>query len=102
MLDVDPGQPNFNLAGQLALLRVRQLILTNADFKDCEQVKAFYLNTPTPNLNMKYYNACVEKLYQEFLSIKSEGDKVLIVNTCGWVEGLGAEIQLKLVAMIEP
>ena len=90
------------MAGQLALLRVRQLILTNADFKDCEQVKAFYINTPTPNLNMKYYNACVEQLYQEFLSIKSEGDKVLIVNTCGWVEGLGAEIQLKLVAMIEP
>ena len=31
-----------------------------------------------------------------------DGEKVLIVNTCGWVEGLGAEIQLKVVSIIDP
>ncbi len=54
-MDLDPGQPNFNLAGQLALLKMKDRILSNADYKDAEVVKGYYLNTPTPNLNMKYY-----------------------------------------------
>ena len=57
-MDLDPGQPNYNLAGQVALLRIYNYILTNADFREAEVVKAYYLNTPTPNLNMKYYQAC--------------------------------------------
>ena len=101
-MDVDPGQPNFNLAGQLTLLRVKDLVLTNADFKDCELVKGFYLNTPTPNLNMKYYNACVERLHNQFIETNKDKDKVLIINTCGWVEGLGSEIQLKIMEIIQP
>ena len=101
-MDLDPGQPNYNLAGQLTLLKVNSLILTNSDFKECEIMKAYYLNTPTPNLNMRYYNTCVERLYQHFKDLKVDGEKVLIVNTCGWVEGLGAEIQLKVVSIIDP
>jgi polynucleotide 5'-kinase involved in rRNA processing len=62
-MDLDPGQPNFNLAGQLALLRIRNRILTNTDFKEAELIKGYYLNTPTPNLNMKYYQSCVSKLF---------------------------------------
>ncbi len=54
-MDLDPGQPNYNLAGQVSLLRMNDLIITNADYKDIEHVKGYYLNTPTPNLNMKYY-----------------------------------------------
>lgn len=99
-MDLDPGQPNYNLAGQLSLLRISSLILTNSDFKNIETVKAFYLNTPTPNLNMAYYNACVEKLHQEFQAQHHGKEKVLIINTCGWVEGLGAEIQMKIVEKI--
>ena len=55
VMDLDPGQPNYNLAGQVCLLRMKEYILTNADFKDIEHVKGYYLNTPTPNLHMKYY-----------------------------------------------
>ncbi len=55
VMDLDPGQPNYNLAGQVSLLRMNDLIITNADYKDIEHVKGYYLNTPTPNLNMKYY-----------------------------------------------
>jgi len=55
---LDPGQPNYNLAGQVSLLKMGKYILTNADFKEAEIIKGYYLNTPTPNLNMKYYQAC--------------------------------------------
>jgi polynucleotide 5'-kinase involved in rRNA processing len=33
LMDLDPGQPNYNLAGQVALLKMDNYILTNADFK---------------------------------------------------------------------
>jgi polynucleotide 5'-kinase involved in rRNA processing len=33
---------------------------------------------------------------------ETKGGKCLIVNTCGWVEGLGAEIQLKIVEELKP
>jgi polynucleotide 5'-kinase involved in rRNA processing len=55
-MDLDPGQPNYNLAGQIALVKVKDLILTNSDFHDVQILAGYYLNSPTPNLNMKYYN----------------------------------------------
>jgi polynucleotide 5'-kinase involved in rRNA processing len=101
-MDLDPGQPNYNLAGQVALLRMGKYILTNADFKEAELIKGYYLNTPTPNLNMKYYQSCTAKLMDDFNGTPSDKKKVLIVNTCGWVEGLGADIQMKIVTILQP
>jgi polynucleotide 5'-kinase involved in rRNA processing len=70
-------------------MKMKDFILTNSDFSNIEIVKAYYLNTPTPNLNMKYYNTCVERLMLDYKQIKSKQNTILIVNTCGWVEGLG-------------
>jgi len=68
LLDLDPGQPNFSLAGQIALLKMNEYILTNADFKNVEIVKGYYLNSPTPQLNLNYYLACTERLLEDFKS----------------------------------
>lgn len=65
-------------------------------------VKSYYLNTPTPNLNMKYYTTCVESLLVDFRAYKSDRSKILLVNTCGWVEGLGADIQMRIADVIKP
>jgi polynucleotide 5'-kinase involved in rRNA processing len=80
-------------------------ILTNTDYKGVEIVKSYYLNTPTPNLNISYYNRCVEALLKHFrtqVPSSLDKEKVLIINTCGWVEGLGAEIQLKIAEIVSP
>lgn len=39
---------------------------------------------------------------KEFKEIQSESNKVLVVNTCGWVEGLGARMQIEAVKVIKP
>ncbi len=51
---------------------------------------------------MKYYQACTAKLFEDFINEQSEKKKVLIVNTCGWVEGLGTDIQMKIVQVLQP
>lgn len=68
LMDLDPGQPNYSLAGQVALMRMSQCIMTNTDYRGAEIVKGYYLNTPTPNLNMKYYQACTVRLFEDFKS----------------------------------
>ena len=87
------------------MLKISDAILTNTDYKGAEIVKSFYLNTPTPNLNISYYNRCTEALLNHFgaQAPSSAGkERVLIINTCGWVEGLGAEIQLKITDIVNP
>ena len=51
---------------------------------------------------MKYYQACTVKLLEDFKDVQTEKKKTLIVNTCGWVEGLGADIQMKIVTALQP
>ena len=46
--------------------------------------------------------ACVTQLYQHYLSIQSEKKKILVVNTFGWVEGIGAGLQLEIVNILNP
>jgi len=53
-------------------------------------------------LNKKYFMACVTQLYQHYLSIQSEKKKILVVNTFGWVEGIGAGLQLEIVNILNP
>lgn len=65
--------------------------MTNTDYDSPEYIRGYYLNTATPALNMSYYIQCGAELLKEYESIKSD-KKVLIVNTCGWVEGIGADI----------
>ncbi|CDW72444.1 UNKNOWN [Stylonychia lemnae] len=102
VMDLDPGQPNYNLAGQISLSTITQLILTNNDFQDITPVKQYYLNTPQPNLNRNYFLACVQQLNQTFQDSQSVKKKILIVNTFGWVEGIGAGMQLDIAYIIKP
>ena len=38
------------------------------------------------------YLMCIEKLFMAFKSIYDVGKTKLVVNSCGWVEGLGAQL----------
>jgi polynucleotide 5'-kinase involved in rRNA processing len=37
---------------------------------------------------------------REFEEVKTDNNKVLLINTCGWVEGIGAMILMGLVEAI--
>jgi len=68
-LELDPGQPNFTMAGQVCLLRLNQKILTNHDFKKVEYIKGYYLNSATPSTNMGYYVRSTASLMKDFHDI---------------------------------
>eukprot|EP00347_Sterkiella_histriomuscorum_P020668 403336927 len=105
LLDADPGQPNFTLAGQVSLSKINDLILTNQDFTRVEKLKSIFINNSSPQMNINYYvNAVADlmEVYHNQPQISKIKNRVLLVNTCGWVEGLGSMIQMQSVKEIRP
>ena len=50
---------------------------------------------------MGYYLKCIDQLMKEYDRVESP-NKVMLVNTCGWVDGLGADIQMSTVEKVKP
>jgi hypothetical protein len=51
---------------------------------------------------MDYYCNTTQQCMDDFNAIQTDKKKVLLINSCGWVEGLGKDIQLKVVDIIKP
>ena len=90
VLDVDCGQPTYSLPGTIALHQVST--------KSCQSVKPelvtlreVFMNSANPALDPETYLDVITELLEVFQSLTGSSKK-LIVNTCGWVDGLGAEI----------
>ena len=57
-----------------------------------EVVRSIFFNSANPATDPDAYLQCIEKLYKAFKTIYAPGKTKLVVNTCGWVEGLGAKL----------
>lgn len=64
-----------------------------------ETLREVFLNSANPAVDPETYLEVIAQILDTFAWIK--GTKKLIVNTCGWVEGLGAEIQTRILLMIK-
>ena len=65
--------------------------------------KSYYFGDNTPSHNVSYYMNCVLKLYNEWMNDTEENTNIpLVINTHGWLFGLGATIMKKLIGNIKP
>ena len=62
-------------------------------------IKSIFFNSANPATDPDAYLKCIEKLVMAFKSIYDAGTTKLVVNTCGWVEGLGAELISEIASM---
>ncbi|CDW82587.1 UNKNOWN [Stylonychia lemnae] len=106
LLDIDPGQPIFTLAGALSLIEVNGLNLNNIQTCEHKVISSYFTNSSSPSGNMRYYHECCKSLiktYDNIIKTQSANEQsVLLINTPGWVEGLGADILLKATSIIQP
>ena len=69
MLDLDPGQPVFSLAGCLSLVKVSQVMLTN-DISLCdlgfEIISKIYVDSCSPSSSLAKYKSCAIDLMSVF------------------------------------
>ena len=91
-IEADCGQPNFGrLPGSLSLLKLN---ISDGIHPEVEKVeKEVFLNTADPASDPDLYISVLKLLLN---SCKGK-DSVLLINTCGWVEGLGAGLISQLV-----
>ena len=108
MLDIDPGQPEYSVPGQLSLVHVREPNLspqfahpsTGASNK---LIRAHTIAASTPAQDPDLYMKCVLDLISQYRQLSSRGHGYpLVINTPGWVLGTGLEILVALITRIRP
>lgn len=108
-LDLDPGQPEFGPPGQVSLVEVRTLALgpsfTHQASKSSKAYKLLASHTLAA-MSFKddpdHYLACVHELMAAVTARqKRKGTCPLLVNSCGWVSGLGATVLTDLFDIIQ-
>lgn len=102
-LDLDPGQPEFGPPGQLSLVEVSRPILgppfthtspaRRGGVEHFQTIRSHTLAAMSFKDDPEHYKACVMDLVGN-----AHSDYPLIVNSCGWVSGLGASVLLDLVS----
>jgi len=65
-------------------------------------VRSYYIGSSTPKQNSDSYIEAISSLFRYFSQDKILSEMPLIVNTHGWVKGIGEELLKKIVSTIEP
>ncbi|GAA5825727.1 hypothetical protein JCM3770_003406 [Rhodotorula araucariae] len=114
-LDTDLGQPEFTPSGLLSLSVLRRPVLGPAFTHLTIPLASRFLGSTSPASDPSAYLAAAQSLLESYaLEVEypldgglSYGDKIaervpLVVNTQGWVKGLGADLLEKLKALSRP
>ena len=111
ILDIDPGQPEFGPPGQLSLVKVSAPLLgpafthiASSSSKSCELIAAQTVAATTFKDDPAHYLACVSQLLRVHTSsrlVANGGNAPLIINTCGWLSGIGADTLANLHASLQ-
>ncbi|GFH60780.1 hypothetical protein CTEN210_17256 [Chaetoceros tenuissimus] len=115
LLDCDAGQPEFSAPGILSLTIVTKPILSPPHSHiicgredkytiECKHELASFYGYTTSKINPVRYIESVRSLLQRYEAICSEmGEKIpLVINTDGWVKGMGYEILSSVIDSVNP
>ncbi|RDW67980.1 hypothetical protein BP6252_09376 [Coleophoma cylindrospora] len=108
VLDLDPGQPEYSIPGQLSLVHLLEPnfgppythpIPSNMS----HIIRAHTVAAITPSLDPALYMSCALDLFAHYKDHLSKyPDCPLVINTAGWVLGTGLEILEELISRIKP
>ncbi|GAA5810990.1 hypothetical protein MFLAVUS_004419 [Mucor flavus] len=109
-IETDVGQSEFTPSGLLSLHYVDQPLLGPAyTHQHIEPERSFFFGSTSPRSDPDYYLECINELVdhwkqdQEKVQIEEEAEWIpLIVNTQGWVSGVGYNLLISQIQKIEP
>lgn len=110
LLETDIGQPELSPPGLVSLHRLRKPLLQvpHAEQNAHECIVAFFAGAVTPSVNPALYVKCVKSAYDAYLQLyraaKQSGRSAppLVINSHGWVNGLGLELTRTIIKLTEP
>lgn len=102
-LDLDPGQPEFGPSGQVSLVEVAMPLLGPSWTHFAEQLpgsirmlRSHTIASTSFKHDPDHYKDCVADLIKY-----ANTDLPLIVNACGWVNGLGASVLTEVASLLQ-
>lgn len=105
-LDLDPGQPEFGPPGQVSLVEVTVPILgppfshsATTNSLDFRLLRSHTIAATTYKDDPGHYLRCVKDLVQH-VHRQDPGNVSIIINSCGWVNGLGANITMETISVL--
>ncbi|KAK4664973.1 Polynucleotide 5'-hydroxyl-kinase grc3 [Podospora pseudopauciseta] len=110
ILDIDPGQPEFGPPGVISLVK---LTSPNLQPPFCHptlepvtsMIRSHAIAAVTPALDPEHFIECVMDLFTTYQTQTHPGEEKkppMVVNTPGWIQGLGLDILSDLVKGIKP
>lgn len=105
-MDIDPGQSEFSIPYTLSLTKHSSPILglhipSTPKCNDDEEM-AHYYGFTTPQARPRQYISIVESLFRKYMESNRVKGHLLIINTPGWIKGLGREILNAITNFVEP
>lgn len=107
-LDLDPGQSEFSVPGQIALSHLRAPSFGppfshSLPHLQNSVVRSHSIGAITPAADPSLYLSCVADLLSRFKDLcKNHYGCSLIINTPGWIQGTGLELLVDLINVSQP
>lgn len=108
ILDLDPGQPEYSVPGQLSLVHMQEPNF-GPPFShpvpdgNSRVIRSHTIAAITPSMDPSHYMACALDLFGHYCNLLSTiPNTPLIINTPGWILGTGLEILVDLITKIRP
>jgi polynucleotide 5'-hydroxyl-kinase GRC3/NOL9 len=108
LLDLDPGQPEFSIPGQLSLIHIQEPNFGPPYSHPIPGIKsrlvrAHTIGAVSPSIDPSLYMACALDLFAHYRNLLSLVPNCpLVINTPGWILGTGLEILVDLIAKVRP
>ncbi|EMD00318.1 hypothetical protein BAUCODRAFT_119859 [Baudoinia panamericana UAMH 10762] len=103
-LDLDPGQPEFGPPGIVSLVEITAPILgppfthpASAQPTKYKVLRSHAIAATSFKDDSAHYVACVHDLLR-----RASNKHPLVINTCGWLSGLGASVLVELCSLLKP
>ncbi|KXJ90759.1 hypothetical protein Micbo1qcDRAFT_196213 [Microdochium bolleyi] len=105
ILDLDPGQPEYGVPGQVSLVHILEPVLSPSftrptPLKSIRTIRAHTLASISPASDPELYLEAAKDLYTHYRN--TIGSSTLIINTPGWIQGTGLDLLVSLIADLRP
>lgn len=113
-LDTDLGQSEFGVGGSVGLYILDRPLFGPAFSHPTTPLRSHFIGALNPRLSSDHYLACISHLIDAYrydvqypIHAPADSPKIsevvpLVINTQGWVKGLGADLLLEIERLAEP
>jgi polyribonucleotide 5'-hydroxyl-kinase len=96
-VDLDVGQGSITIPGSIAAAPI-EMPLDPVEGFPLDMALVYYYGHASPNMNVELYKALVKELAQvlekQFVGNPESRAAGMVINTMGWIEGIGYELLL--------